>query len=213
MSADQLGSATEDSRHSLFRVEWTELPTSAAPGMDLPPAWVPIAAVDHVAALTDGAGVPPVVVLEADSASDSDSNSNSNSNSDSDGARGDANDNVALALTSRVLEIVQAWLTTPGMDAAQAVTWRERVYRDERVASEERPRYLLMLGSPEQVSFELQHVLAQGAFVGRLHFATPEGRPDLASHGAYVDKVLAHEHASEQAEAADVLPLRRRQGD
>ncbi|MFY0577891.1 hypothetical protein ACN28S_29415 [Cystobacter fuscus] len=100
---------------------------------------------------------------------------------------------------------VTIYRVRPDMDAAQAVTWRERVYRDERVPSEERPRYLLMLGGPEQVSFELQHVLAQGAFVGRLHFATPEGTPDLASHGAYVDKVLAHEHASEPAEATDVL--------
>ncbi|EPX57185.1 hypothetical protein D187_006939 [Cystobacter fuscus DSM 2262] len=100
---------------------------------------------------------------------------------------------------------VKIYRVHPDMDAAQAVTWRERVYRDERVPAEERPRYLLVLGSPQQVSFELQHVLAQGAFVGRLHFATPEGTPDLASHGAYVDKVLAHEHSSEQAEAADVL--------
>ncbi|ATB40387.1 hypothetical protein CYFUS_005836 [Cystobacter fuscus] len=100
---------------------------------------------------------------------------------------------------------VKIYRVPPDMDAAQAVTWREQVYRDECVPPEERPRYLLVLGSPEQVSFELQHVLAQGAFVGRLHFATPERAPDLASLAAYVDKVLAHEHSSEQAEATDVL--------
>ncbi|WP_225408450.1 hypothetical protein [Stigmatella hybrida] len=100
---------------------------------------------------------------------------------------------------------VMVYRVPPDMDAAQAVTWRERVYRDERLPQEERPRYLLMLGGPEQLSLELQHVLAQGAFVGRLHFATREGTPDLASHTAYVEKVLAHEHSAEEAEAPDVL--------
>jgi hypothetical protein len=100
---------------------------------------------------------------------------------------------------------VKVYRVRPDMDAAQAVEWRERVYRSESVPEEERPRYLLMLGSPGQVSFELQHVLAQGAFVGRLHFATPEGAPDLASHAAYVEKVLAHERSAEEAEAPDVL--------
>jgi hypothetical protein len=100
---------------------------------------------------------------------------------------------------------VKVYRVPPDMDAAQAVAWRDRVYRDESVPQEERPRYLLVLGGPEQVSFELQQVLAQGAFVGRLHFATPEGTPEFASHAAYVEKVLAHEHSSAEAEAPDVL--------
>ncbi|MFJ7153295.1 polyketide synthase dehydratase domain-containing protein, partial [Streptomyces sp. NPDC100445] len=105
VSADQLGAAADDSRHSLFRVEWTELPATTEPGTDLPPAWVPITAPAHVAALTDGSGTPPVVVLEA--------------------GRGDVadgtDDDAALALTGRVLEIVQAWLAGPGLDAARLV--------------------------------------------------------------------------------------------
>ncbi|QTE02384.1 Erythronolide synthase, modules 3 and 4 [Streptomyces cyanogenus] len=102
VSADQLGATADDNRHSLFRVEWTELPGSTEPGMDLPPAWVPITEPAHVAALRDGSGVPPVVVLEA--------------------GRTEAPDEVAaLALTGRVLEIVQAWLAGPGLDAAQLV--------------------------------------------------------------------------------------------
>ncbi|MEU0054767.1 beta-ketoacyl synthase N-terminal-like domain-containing protein, partial [Streptomyces sp. NPDC006309] len=105
VSADQLGAAADDSRHSLFRVEWTELPATTEPGTDLPPAWVPITEPAHVAALTDGSGVPPVVVLEA--------------------GRGDAaagtDDDAALAATGRVLEIVQEWLARPGLEAAQLV--------------------------------------------------------------------------------------------
>ncbi|WNG36714.1 hypothetical protein F0U61_25875 [Archangium violaceum] len=100
---------------------------------------------------------------------------------------------------------VRVYRVHPHMEAAQAVDWRERVYRSESVPQEERPRYLLVLGGLEQVSLELQHVLAQGAFVGRLHFATPEGTPDLASHAAYVEKVLAHERSSGEAEAPEVL--------
>ncbi|MFF1903701.1 SDR family NAD(P)-dependent oxidoreductase [Kitasatospora sp. NPDC058218] len=97
VSADQLGAAgADEGPDALFRVEWTELPGSTAPGLELPPAWVPVASPDHVAMLTNGSGVPPVVVLEA--------------------AGGDA-----LALTGRVLEIVQAWLSTRGLDAAQLV--------------------------------------------------------------------------------------------
>ncbi|MEU3859391.1 SDR family NAD(P)-dependent oxidoreductase, partial [Streptomyces sp. NPDC028722] len=105
VSADQLGGSGDDSRQSLFRVEWTELPATTEPGTDLPPAWVPIAEPAHVAALTDGSGVPPVVVLEA--------------------GRGDVtagtDDEAALAATGRVLEIVQEWLARPGLEAAQLV--------------------------------------------------------------------------------------------
>ncbi|MFI8522791.1 SDR family NAD(P)-dependent oxidoreductase [Streptomyces sp. NPDC085481] len=101
VSVDQLGrTAADDGRDALFRVEWTELPGSAAPGMELPPAWVPVASPDHVAMLNNGAGVPPVVVLDA---------------------AGDGADDEAPALTGRVLAVVQAWLATPGLDGATLV--------------------------------------------------------------------------------------------
>ncbi|MEU6594747.1 SDR family NAD(P)-dependent oxidoreductase [Streptomyces sp. NPDC046881] len=102
VSADQLGAAADDSRDSLFRIEWTELPGTTEPGTDLPPAWVPITEPAHVAALTDGSGVPPVVVLEA-------------------GRTETPDDAAALALTGRVLKIVQAWLASPSLEAAQLV--------------------------------------------------------------------------------------------
>ncbi|MFF8731637.1 SDR family NAD(P)-dependent oxidoreductase, partial [Streptomyces sp. NPDC015171] len=108
VSADQLGAAADDGRQSLFRVEWTELPGTTEPGLELPPAWVPITEPAHVAALTDGSGVPPVVVLEALEALEA-------------GRSEAADDSAALALTGRVLEIVQAWLASPGLEAAQLV--------------------------------------------------------------------------------------------
>ncbi|WP_063771871.1 type I polyketide synthase [Kitasatospora mediocidica] len=93
VSAEQLGAAgADDGRDALFRVEWTQLPGTVAPGMELPPAWVPVASPAHVAMLTNGSGVPPVVVLDA--------------------VADDADDDAALALTSRVLDVVQAWLDT-----------------------------------------------------------------------------------------------------
>jgi len=84
VSAERLGAAAE-SHDSVFRVEWTELPM--ATGFDLP-AWVAVATADEVSALTDG--MPEVAVLEA--------------------VGGDGADAV-LAVTARVLGVLQAWLT------------------------------------------------------------------------------------------------------
>ncbi|MGW6291044.1 acyltransferase domain-containing protein, partial [Streptomyces sp. NPDC055107] len=106
VAADQLGTAARDSRHSLFNVEWTRLPGTTEPGMDLPPAWVPILEPAHVAALTDGSGVPPVVVLEACRAE-------TETETEDDAA--------ALDLTARVLAVVQAWLANPGLEGAKLV--------------------------------------------------------------------------------------------
>jgi hypothetical protein len=100
---------------------------------------------------------------------------------------------------------VKVYRVPPNMDAARAVAWRDQVYRDERVAQAERPRYLLLLGDLEAISLELQQVLAHGALVGRLHFATPEGKPDLAGLAAYVEKVYASECSAAEAQAPEVL--------
>ena len=90
-------------------------------------------------------------------------------------------------------------------DAAAAVRWRDEVYRAEEVPEEERPRYLLLLGDLHQVSIELQHVLAHGAFVGRLHIAQRSGVPDLGGYTAYARKVVAFETEAAVKEAPDVL--------
>ncbi len=77
----------------------------------------------------------------------------------------------------------------PAMDAFDSLRWKNDVLRSEEVALDERPRYLLILGDLHEVSLELQHVLANGSFVGRLHCPTIQGIR------AYAEKVVRHERA------------------
>ncbi|MFE6826692.1 SDR family NAD(P)-dependent oxidoreductase [Streptomyces sp. NPDC057690] len=89
VSTEQLGAAAvHESRDSLFAVEWAELP--AVHGVEVSPSWVAVATADDVTALAASADVPAVVVLEA--------------------VGGEGADAV-LALSSRVLGVVQAWLS------------------------------------------------------------------------------------------------------
>ncbi|RKH66377.1 hypothetical protein [Corallococcus llansteffanensis] len=99
-----------------------------------------------------------------------------------------------------------------GMDADAAVRWKESVHRAEDVPEEERPKYLLLLGDLPDVSIELQHVLAHGAFVGRLHVGLPDGEPDLAGYTSYADKVVAAEKRGAPPEAPDMLLYTARDG-
>ncbi|MGK3965481.1 hypothetical protein WMF38_15055 [Sorangium sp. So ce118] len=85
---------------------------------------------------------------------------------------------------------VEPYRVRPGMGVAEAAQWKADVLRDERVPEEEIPRYLLLLGDLDEVSAELQHVLANGAFVGRLHVAGPDGRPDPGGYAAYAEKAV-----------------------
>nr|AXL05514.1 polyketide synthase [uncultured bacterium] len=78
-------------RDSLFRVDWTELPPVAGPE----PSWVAVATADDVAALADASAV---AVVEAVGGEDS-----------------------PLALTSRVLGVLQAWLAQAGSAASRLV--------------------------------------------------------------------------------------------
>nr|AXL06383.1 beta-ketoacyl synthase [uncultured bacterium] len=93
VSAAQLGAAADAGHDAMFRVGWTELP--AVPGAE-PPAWVQVDTADDVVALAEKADAPAVVVLEA--------------------VGGDA-----LALSCRVLEIVQAWLAGPAFEESRLV--------------------------------------------------------------------------------------------
>ncbi|MEU9608127.1 type I polyketide synthase [Streptomyces sp. NPDC048057] len=96
VSTDQLDAAADGSRDALFGVEWTELP----PARGETPTWAPVTTADDVAALTGSATAPPVAVLEA---------------------FGTDADDAALALTSRVLGAVQAWLAGAGPAASRLV--------------------------------------------------------------------------------------------
>ncbi len=75
----------------------------------------------------------------------------------------------------------------PDMDALTCLKWKNDVHRAEDVPEDERPRYLMMLGDLHEVSLELQHVLANGAFVGRVQC------PDSRGFTAYARKVVSRE--------------------
>jgi hypothetical protein len=84
----------------------------------------------------------------------------------------------------------------PGMDPEQANQWIARDYWDKVQRDEaELPRYLLLLGGPELISWDLQQMLGSQAFVGRLAFTTDHGGLDERGYEAYVDKVLRWERS------------------
>ncbi|MFG3009254.1 SDR family NAD(P)-dependent oxidoreductase [Streptomyces cinerochromogenes] len=96
VSAEQLGAAAGADQDALFAVDWVQLP--AAEGVTTAPAWVPVTDADDVTALTARETAPAAAILDADSA----------------GAD-------AQTLTTRVLRVLQAWLATPGLEAARLV--------------------------------------------------------------------------------------------
>lgn len=97
-------------------------------------------------------------------------------------------------------EPARVYRVDPGMDPEQAIRWIQEEYRDEvRRREEERPRYLLVLGGPELVSWDLQQALAGDAFVGRIAFADDRG------YEAYADKVLRWEQEEVSAKEARAL--------
>ncbi|MEW1634662.1 type I polyketide synthase [Streptomyces sp. NPDC093801] len=97
VSADQLDAAAgEGGRDALFGVEWTELAPSDAPAAATP--WVAVATAEDVTALAADGEAPVAAVLEAVGGGD-----------------------PALELTSRVLEVVQAWLAGSGPEGSRLV--------------------------------------------------------------------------------------------
>ncbi|OEJ34106.1 beta-ketoacyl synthase [Streptomyces subrutilus] len=103
VSAEQLETAADDTAaNSLFQVDWTEL-TRVRDGVSSP-APVAVSTAEEVAALAEGAapgtGVPAVAVLEA---------------------VGGHGEGAVLALTSRVLGAVQAWLAGTGPEESRLV--------------------------------------------------------------------------------------------
>ncbi|MCZ7462372.1 type I polyketide synthase [Streptomyces sp. WMMC940] len=99
VTAEQLGADAvgRESRDSLFRVEWTELP--APEGASAPASWVPLVTVDDVTALAARETLPPVAVLTA--------------------MTGDGED--PLGLTTRVVAVLQAWLVAPALESGKLV--------------------------------------------------------------------------------------------
>ncbi|MDI1442451.1 hypothetical protein [Polyangium sp. 6x1] len=84
----------------------------------------------------------------------------------------------------------------PGMDPVAAAAWIQAEYRDAvRRREAARPRYLLLLGGPELISWDFQQMLGGEAFVGRLAFRTDR------EYEAYVDKALRWADAMEAPRA------------
>ncbi|MFD4247618.1 beta-ketoacyl reductase, partial [Streptomyces sp. NPDC058525] len=99
VSVEQLDTAADTAiANSLYAVEWSEL--SLADGADPSPWWAPVATADEVAALAAGTEVPVVALLEA---------------------VGGNGDDAALALSTRVLTVVQAWLAATGLEESRLV--------------------------------------------------------------------------------------------
>ncbi|MEW1634665.1 type I polyketide synthase [Streptomyces sp. NPDC093801] len=97
VSAEQLGAAAAPAvTDALFGVEWA--PLTPAEGAVAEPVWTPVATAEDVAALERDGRVPAVALLEAVGGEDS-----------------------ALALTSRVLGVVQAWLAGTGLEESRLV--------------------------------------------------------------------------------------------
>lgn len=86
---------------------------------------------------------------------------------------------------------VAVYRVPPGMTAAQSAAWIDRKLVGNELL-EAIPGYLLVLGRPDQISFELQQVLTAAFSVGRLGFDAD------ADYEAYIAKLAAAESAAPQ---------------
>ncbi|MEU9273286.1 SDR family NAD(P)-dependent oxidoreductase, partial [Streptomyces sp. NPDC048251] len=187
VSAEQLGAAAVDeSRDSLFAVEWAELP--AAEGVGVSPSWVAVATADDVTVLAASMDVPAVVVLEA---------------------VGGGGVDAVLALSSRVLGVVQAWLSAGAVleesrlvvltrgavpaggeadvsDPAGAAVWGL-----VRAAQAEHPHQFVLLDIDADADAGVERVLGS---------ALASGEPQVATRGTVltVPRLVrsAHQHSS-----------------
>jgi hypothetical protein len=91
------------------------------------------------------------------------------------------------------------------MDGSQALAWKQDVFWPEGVPEDDVPLYAVILGDLDQVSAELQHVLATDTLVGRIHFSDGAGRTDLAGYAAYAGKVVHLARSTAVAESGDLL--------
>ncbi|GAA3588486.1 hypothetical protein GCM10022222_86240 [Amycolatopsis ultiminotia] len=94
VSAEQWGAATDIGRDSMFRVDWTEL---AVVDDARSVQWVSVASADDVTALAEKPDVPSVAVVAV------------------------AGHDTALAASSAVLEVLQAWLAAPALEEPRLV--------------------------------------------------------------------------------------------
>lgn len=64
------------------------------------------------------------------------------------------------------------------------------------------PYYLLIVGSPKEISFRFQYELDVKYAVGRIHFTDKEGKDDVEAYKAYARNVVETEEAANTGSAA-----------
>jgi hypothetical protein len=106
----------------------------------------------------------------------------------------------------------EIYRVSPDMSARAAADWTENVYWANDVPDEDRPLYLLMLGDLHETQAELQHSLANGALVGRIHFTNAKGETDLDGYAAYADKVVRYAREATTFTTPDMAYFAARDG-
>ena len=94
---------------------------------------------------------------------------------------------IALRESQQGAAMRPPYRVPPGMDAKASLAWRRSTYHPRGVPEAEIPRYLLFLGDIDEISSELQQVMAADCFPGRLVF------PELSGYAAYAEKVVRWE--------------------
>jgi hypothetical protein len=92
---------------------------------------------------------------------------------------------------------IKTYRLPPDLDSMMSFQWLSKVYNAEPTAT--RPRYLLILGDLDEVSLELQGVLSNVAFVGRLHTGESNDERRLAGFEGYARKVVRWAEAERQS--------------
>jgi CHAT domain len=101
---------------------------------------------------------------------------------------------------------VRRFPAKPGLGRAEAAAWRDRLYAPADAGEPDPPRYLLILGDADEISWELQACLQAEAFVGRLAFPSDDG------YRSYIDKLLGAEAEARRAPAARAMFYGARDG-
>jgi len=101
---------------------------------------------------------------------------------------------------------VQVFRAPPGLDAAEAIRWKQGVYQSPKLSPRDRPNYLLILGDLHEVSLDVQQELAGELMIGRLAFRQDE------HYSAYAAKVIRWEQALPASPDPRLLLLSVRDG-
>ncbi|MBN9685188.1 MULTISPECIES: nSTAND1 domain-containing NTPase [unclassified Corallococcus] len=101
---------------------------------------------------------------------------------------------------------VQVFRAPPGLDATEAIRWKQGVYQSPGISPRDRPNYLLILGDLNEVSLDVQQELAGELMIGRLAFRKDE------HYSAYAAKVVRWEKDLPATPSSRLLFLSVRDG-